>query len=97
MSSMKNATDTYHHGNLRNALIVASMAILAEEGAAALTLRKAARKAGVSHAAPYRHFADKDALLAAIAEEGFQRLSAMIETAVAPPPPDSLLAGGLAG
>ena len=96
MSSMKRSTDTYHHGDLRNALITASIAILAEEGSAALTLRKAARKAGVSHAAPYRHFADKDALLAAIAEEGFQKLSAMIETAVTPPPPDPLLAGGLA-
>ena len=46
MSSMKRSTDTYHHGDLRNALITASIAILAEEGSAALTLRKAARKAG---------------------------------------------------
>lgn len=65
----------YHHGNLRAALIEAALTLIAEEGADALTLRAAARLAGVSQAAPYRHFADKDALLAAVAEEGFRAMS----------------------
>src|SRR5262249_12876624 len=68
----------YHHGDLRAALIRAGLAILAEEGVQALTLRAAARRAGVSHNAPYRHFADKEALLAAIAEEGFVDLAARV-------------------
>src|SRR5260370_8363924 len=71
----------YHHGDLRAALIQAGLAILAEEGAQALTLRAAARRAGVSHSAPYRHFADKEALLAAIAEEGFTQLAQRLEQA----------------
>lgn len=71
----------YHHGDLRAALIRAGLAILAEEGVQALTLRAAARRAGVSHNAPYRHFADKEALLAAIAEEGFVVLAGRLEEA----------------
>ena len=71
----------YHHGDLRAALIQAGLAILAEEGVQALSLRAAARRVGVSHAAPYRHFADKEALLAAIAEEGFNLLFAEVEAA----------------
>src|SRR6266700_5995996 len=70
---------TYHHGDLRNALIQAGLEMLSESGAAALDLRKVARKAGVSHAAPYRHFADKQALIAAINEEGFHRLAERIQ------------------
>src|SRR5258708_12625025 len=62
----------YHHGDLRHALIQAGLEMLAEGGAAALDLRKVARKAGVSHAAPYRHFADKQPLVPAINEEGFR-------------------------
>src|SRR5438552_2670358 len=68
----------YHHGDLRNALIQAGLELLAESGAAALDLRKVARKAGVSHAAPYRHFADKQALIAAINTEGYRRLAERI-------------------
>jgi AcrR family transcriptional regulator len=64
----------YHHGDLRNALIQAGIDILAKEGVSGLSLRKAARKAGVSHAAPYGHFADKQALVAAIATEGYRKL-----------------------
>lgn len=71
----------YHHGDLRAALIQAGLAILAEEGVQGLSLRAAARRAGVSHAAPYRHFADKEALLAAIAEEGFNMFAADVEAA----------------
>ena len=68
----------YHHGDLRNALIQAGLELLSEGGASALDLRKVARRAGVSHAAPYRHFPDKQALIAAINEEGFHRLAERI-------------------
>ena len=78
-----NATSkTYHHGDLRNALIAAARVLLTEEGVGGLDLRKVARRAGVSHAAPYRHFADKQALLAAIAEDGFQQLGARVSKAL---------------
>src|SRR6476659_4036663 len=79
-------TKRYHHGDLRNALIQAGQAILAAEGAAGLDLRKVARAAGVSHAAPYRHFADKQALLAAIAEEGFYQLTEGMDAAIGQAP-----------
>lgn len=65
----------YHHGSLRTALVDAAVRLVETEGADGLTLRAAARIAGVSQAAPYRHFADKEALLAAVAEEGFRALS----------------------
>src|ERR1051326_7507290 len=71
----------YHHGDLRHALIQAGLELLSEGGAATLDLRKVARKAGVSHAAPYRHFADKQALIAAINEEGYCRLAERIQVA----------------
>jgi AcrR family transcriptional regulator len=70
---------SYHHGDLRNALIQAGLELLAEGGAQELDLRKVARRAGVSHAAPYRHFADKQALIAAINEEGFRLLAKQIQ------------------
>jgi AcrR family transcriptional regulator len=73
-------TKAYHHGDLRNALIQAGLELLAEGGARELDLRKVARRAGVSHAAPYRHFADKQALIAAINEEGFHRLAERIQS-----------------
>ena len=65
---------TYHHGDLKNALIKAGVEILAKDGVSGLSLRKVAMKAGVSHAAPYAHFADKQALIAAISTEGFRQL-----------------------
>lgn len=65
---------SYHHGHLRAALLQAATALLAEGGPHAITLREAARRAGVSPTAPYRHFADKESLLAALAAEGFRAL-----------------------
>ena len=67
--------DSYQHGDLRPALIQAGLKLLTEGGVAGLSLRAAAQLAGVSHAAPYRHFRDKDALVQAIAEEGFRLLT----------------------
>jgi AcrR family transcriptional regulator len=65
---------TYHHGDLKNALIEAGIDILANDGVSGLSLRKVARKAGVSHAAPYAHFADKQALIAAISTDGHEKI-----------------------
>jgi AcrR family transcriptional regulator len=67
---------SYHHGDLRAALIAAARAIVEAEGMEAASLREAARRAGVSQAAPYHQFADKEALLAAVAEQGFEELTA---------------------
>jgi AcrR family transcriptional regulator len=64
----------YHHGDLRRALINTALAMVTEEGTWSFTLREVARRAGVSHAAPYNHFADKSALLAEVAALGFQGL-----------------------
>jgi AcrR family transcriptional regulator len=66
---------SYHHGNLREALLQGALRVIAELGPAAFTLREVARRAGVSHNAPYRHFRDKDALLAAVAAQGFRELT----------------------
>jgi len=65
----------YHHGNLREALIQTALQILAVDGVVGLTLRKVAKAAGVSHAAPAHHFKDKTALVASVAAEGFRILS----------------------
>jgi AcrR family transcriptional regulator len=72
----------YHHGDLKNALIEAGIEILSKEGIGAFSLRKVAQKAGVSHAAPYAHFADKQALIAAISTEGYRMLYEKLETAI---------------
>lgn len=69
---------TYHHGDLKNALIQAGVKILSKEGISGLSLRKVARQAGVSHAAPYAHFSDKQALIAAISTEGYKQLYSQI-------------------
>lgn len=66
----------FHHGDLRRALIDAARELLRREGVEGLSLRKLAQAAGVSHAAPYHHFADRSALLAALAEEDFHALAA---------------------
>ena len=71
----------YHHGDLRRALIDTALAMVTEEGAWNFTLRELARRAGVSHAAPYNHFEDKSALLAEVAALGFESLRQTLETA----------------
>ena len=73
----------YHHGDLRQALLDATVALVEREGRQALTLRGVARLLGVSQAAPYRHFPDKEALLAAVAEEGLKVLAARMREAAA--------------
>ncbi|HWA30066.1 MAG TPA: TetR/AcrR family transcriptional regulator [Rhizomicrobium sp.] len=75
----------YHHGDLRNALRAAAVAILEEEGLAALSLRAVARKAGVSHAAPYRHYPNHEALLVELALDGFEELRGAIAAAASKP------------
>lgn len=75
----------YHHGDLRNALLDAARAILEEESLTELSLRAVARKAGVSHAAPYRHFPNHEALLVELAVEGFVELREEIAAAVVTP------------
>lgn len=72
---MAKPAQPYHHGNLRKALIEAAIPLLEAHGAAALSLREVAKAAGVSHAAPYRHFRDKTALLEEIAVSGYATLS----------------------
>jgi len=71
----------YHHGNLRKTLLQGAVRVIAEKGPAAFTLREVARRAGVSHNAPYRHFRDKDALLAAVATQGFRGLTRAMQDA----------------
>lgn len=71
----------YHHGNLREALLTRAAEILAERGVAELSLREIARDVGVSHAAPRRHFPDRQALLDALALHGFERLGDELNTA----------------
>ena len=78
---MAPSKDSYHHGNLKPALIEAGKQLLILKGMAGLSLRETAKAAGVSHNAPYRHFRDKDALLAAIAESGFEELAETINEA----------------
>ena len=82
------AKPEYHHGDLKRALLEAALELLEEVGEAGLSLRAAARKAGVSHAAPYRHFADKGALVTAVAIRGFSDLQGALETARAHAPGD---------
>ena len=71
----------YHHGNLREALIEAALDLIAAKGPAGFTFAEAARHAGVSPAAPYRHFRDRDALMADVARRGFERFEQQLAAA----------------
>jgi len=74
---------SYHHGNLRESLLRAAISLIAEVGPTAFTLREVARRAGVSHNAPYRHFDSKEDLLAAVAAEGYRELTGAMRLAAA--------------
>ncbi len=76
------ARERYHHGDLRNALLEDAVRLLEEGGVEAFTLREVARRVGVNHRAVYRHFEDKRALLAAVAEGGYRALAARMREAI---------------
>ncbi len=78
----------FHHGNLRTVLLDEATAVLRESGVDGLSLRDLARRAGVSHGAPRSHFVDRQALLDALAEAGFQRLTADVRAALGEPGDD---------
>lgn len=75
---MNKTKKSYHHGDLREALLGAATDLIAEGGVENLSIRKLADRAGVSRTAPYHHFKDKNALLCAIAEQGFHKQDALV-------------------
>ncbi|AND88366.1 MULTISPECIES: TetR/AcrR family transcriptional regulator [Bradyrhizobium] len=83
--------NTYHHGDLRDALIKAALREAEQGGAEAISIKALAKQLGVSQPAPYRHFADREALLAAVTAEAFRQLSAMLREAMAKPSKQSKL------
>jgi|SRR5579859_2574653 len=88
---MSTSKATYHHGDLRAALLHAAMELLEESGEADLSLRAVARRAGVSPAAPYRHYADREALVSAVAAVGYRELAERLAAAhPAPATPEQL-------
>lgn len=84
----KKTRQTYHHGNLRQAIVDATVALVEEGGAESVTIREAARRAGVSSGAPFRHFATKQDLMTAVAEDAMARLRKSIERQLTAEPPD---------
>src|SRR5215218_9900052 len=86
------APKPYHHGDLRRVLIDAALQLVGEGGAEAVSVREAARRAGVSPGAPFRHFPSRDALMAAVAEEAQRRFRVEIEAALADAPAGDPLA-----
>jgi AcrR family transcriptional regulator len=88
---------TYHHGDLRSALVRTAMELLEESGEAELSLRAVARRAGVSPAAPYRHYADREALISAVAAVGYRELAERLAAAhPSPSTPDQLASVAIA-
>ncbi|MFJ5017979.1 TetR/AcrR family transcriptional regulator [Streptomyces griseoluteus] len=88
---MPQASSSYHHGDLRAACLRAARELLEEDGSAGLSLRAVARRAGVSATAPYRHYADRDALVSAVAAEGYRELAEHLAAAhPGPRTPDEL-------
>src|SRR5712671_6837389 len=77
--------NTYHHGDLRDALVQAALREAGRGGAEAISIKALAKQLGVSQPAPYRHFADREALLAAVTAEAFRQLSATFRAAMAKP------------
>ena len=84
--------DSYHHGNLREALLAAALRLIAERGPAGFSFAEVARAAGVSPAAPYRHFRDRNALVAEIARQGYERFADGLEAGWAEGRPDPVTA-----
>lgn len=84
--------ESYHHGNLREALIEWALRLIADQGPTGFTFAEVARAAGVSPAAPYRHFRDRNALVAEIAKRGFERFAAELDAAWAEGKPDPVTA-----
>src|SRR3981081_2779405 len=82
----------YHHGNLKEALLQAALGLIAQKGPAGFPFAEAARSAGVSPAAPYRHFRDRDALIADVALRGFELFTAHLERAWNDGRPDAFAA-----
>lgn len=76
--------ERYHHGDLRAAIIGSALELIAERGVRGFSLAEAARRVGVAGSAPYRHFADRDALLAAVAVIGAEQITAYLQNAVDP-------------
>ncbi|MBL1110109.1 TetR/AcrR family transcriptional regulator [Streptomyces sp. 5-8] len=94
---MPQAGGTYHHGDLRAACLRAARELLEEDGSAGLSLRAVARRAGVSATAPYRHYADRDALVSAVAAQGYRELAEHLAAAhPSPTTPDELAAVAVA-
>jgi AcrR family transcriptional regulator len=91
LGSRRASARPYHHGDLRRVLVDAAFELVGEGGAEAVSVREAARRAGVSPGAPFRHFASRDALLAAVAEEAQRRFRAEIDKALAKAPADDPL------
>jgi len=83
---------SYHHGNLKEALVRAALELIAEKGPAGFTFADAARFAGVSPAAPYRHYRDREALLADVARRGFEEFAVTLNQAWHDGRPDALVA-----
>lgn len=88
---------SYHHGNLREALIRAALDLIGQKGPAGFTFADAARMAGVSSAAPYRHFRDRDALMADVARRGFEEFGKVLDEAWDEGRPEPLAAFGNTG
>lgn len=98
MSNTSRRRASYHHGDLRRALIEASVELAIEHGPDGVSMREAARRAGVSTSAPYRHFSDRDTLMSAVAAAGYQRLLASMEadaSQAGPSPLEQLRAFGM--
>jgi AcrR family transcriptional regulator len=88
---------TYHHGDLRAALVRAAIELLEESGETELSLRAVARRVGVSPAAPYRHYADREALVSAVAAVGYRELAERLVAAhPSPSTPDQLASVAIA-
>jgi len=83
---------SYHHGNLPDALVRAALELIGEKGPSGFTIAEAARAAGVSPAAPYRHFRDRDELMAEVARRGFERFAETLEQAWHDGKPDPVTA-----